>query len=137
MTRSCCRKIPWGSGIDPLRLIRFFLSAIDRGVRGAIDDDIGKVMFNSCPNCALIADVELLPRQRRNGFVRRRTSCEGPRDLTASAGDQNFHGKQTASRSDGATASFADKVGIAPGGKGHWMPISGSFHAIARSCAGA
>ncbi|MCY1235806.1 hypothetical protein D3C71_1589390 [compost metagenome] len=63
-------------------------------------------------------------------------TCVGP-DVAGPASDQNQRPTPARlSASDGAAASFADRIGEAPN-SGHSMPIAGSFHAMLRSWAGA
>src|SRR4030088_1836370 len=82
-----------GSGsIKRLGDVRLALGAIDRGVRGSVDNDIGALLPQRVGNRFLPGDVNLGAIDARNPVIRRsHSSAQLMSDLTGGAEHKKFH----------------------------------------------
>jgi hypothetical protein len=130
------RQVPRPIAVDAPRKLRFALGTIDSRTRGGVHDHIRRMQADATQHCPFVGHIQTLVGALHDLDRRWSTVHQRPADLASDPGDQDFHGKYSASRKRAATTSFAERTGSSPDANGHSMLRSGSFQRIARSCVG-
>ena len=122
-------------GVDGHGNVRLGFGLVDGGVGGGVDDDIGSDFTNGVENPLAIGDVELFAGKRNDFVLTGGQLLQGEAELAAGAGDEDFHGKHSASSKGRPSRSFEESMGSVVMGQS--MPSCGSFQRRVRSCSGA
>src|ERR1700686_3581186 len=100
------RQVPWPIAVDAPRKLRFALGTIDSGIRGGVHDHIRRMQADATQHYPFVGHIQILVGALHD-FDRRWSAVhKRPADLTRGPGDQDLHGKYSASRKRTATASF-------------------------------
>src|SRR5882762_7665682 len=114
--------------IDASRELGLGLGAIHCRVCGGVDDDIGRLRADVLAHRATVGDIEVIVRGCHELCRGRRGSDQAAPDLATGPGDEDLHGKYSASLKRFAAESLVDNTGSTPAGRGHFTLRSGSFH---------
>ena len=117
--------------VDTQCQVRLAFRLVDRGVGGRVDDHV-RVRRAHCPSDCIGVDKIERCMIGRDGRVEDRLELRA--DLAVAAGQQDLHGKTSASLRYGAAASRFESSGWPS--KGHLIAMSGSSQRMTRSCAG-
>ncbi len=117
--------------VDAQGEVRFVLRLVDGGVRGGVDDHARLRFPHHLADGAGIGEIECGAVGRDRRMQHR---LELGADLAAAPGQQDLHGKTSASLSRGAAASRLERSGWP--WKGQRMAMSGSSQRMTRSCLG-
>ncbi len=123
------------AGIDREGLLAAGFRRVDRSVGRRVDDQVRTQQAHLLADLLGIGQVHGVVPQGQRFADTGEFELQFSGELAFAAGDQDFHGNSSASRSSLPAWSLADSCGASS--KGHWMPSSGSFHSRLRSCSGA
>ncbi len=124
-----------GVDVDPARRRLVALGPVDSSIGSGVEHDGRPHVGDDARNGVGVGDVEIALGGSDDGDARGRGSLQGAAELARTAGDQDGHANTSASASDGATASLADRSGAAPS-SGQSMASVGSSQRTALSAAG-
>src|ERR1700732_3259179 len=96
---ACCgSEVSGAVAVDASRELRLGLGAIHCGVRGGIDDDVGRLRANVLTHRATVGDIEVIVGGCHELRRSRRGSDQAAPDLATGPRDEDLHGKYSASR---------------------------------------
>ncbi len=123
------------AGIDREGLLAVGFRRVDGGIGRRVDDQVRPQQAHLLANLLRYGEVQRIVPEGEQLAGTRQLRLQLAGQLARAAGDQDFHGNSSASRSSLPAWSLADSCGASS--NGHWMRSSGSFHSRLRSCSGA